>query len=651
METTTHFDIQFSAWREVQTKYGPRRVRSGAPTESFWSAWRSDSGGLKSAGYAVGRDQRGEWQVSQWAKLDAEETARRARAIEESRATDANVEIPVPDGLSYLGYQRAGIRYATNKPAVLIADEMGLGKTIQALGVINADPLIENVIIVCPASLRLNWKREAEKWLVRPFRIGVVEGKNWPKGDPNLIIINYDVLTKHRERLSGRIFDAAIFDEAHYMKSQDAQRTQVGLSIGATQTIFLTGTPILNRPVELFPMLTRLDPADLGANFFRFGKRYCAAKKNRFGWDFKGASNLEELQTKLRERCMIRRKKAEVLKELPPKRRQIIELPVNGCGSLIAEEKSLFDLRDERLAELRFAVEMAKASEDEAVYRAALAALRGEVFLTLGEMAKTRKMIALAKVPYVISHLEDCLESGPVICFAHHKDVIARIAEAFGDGVAIITGDTSMTERQRAVDDFQSGRKNLFLGNMQAAGVGITLTRSSHVVFAEMDWVPAILAQAEDRAHRIGQTNSVLVQHLIFSDSMDAVLARSVVRKQEVIDKALDDEIPEPEEFVVEPRRERAATENTTRKQIVKQAESMTEERNLAIHEGLRILAGMCDGAREEDGHGFNKLDTRIGKELASLPALTARQAVLGAKVLRKYVRQIPEQIYSRAIE
>ena len=164
------------------------------------------------------------------AAINAErmEAARAAQAaIEASRATDSDRDIPAPSGLAYLPYQRGGIAYAMERDGVLIGDEMGLGKTIQAIGTINADPDAKRVLVICPASLKLNWQKELRKWLVRPLTIGIAEGKSWPFTD--VVIINYDIVDKHRPAIDTVEWDLMIADECHYLKNPKAQRTKAVL--------------------------------------------------------------------------------------------------------------------------------------------------------------------------------------------------------------------------------------------------------------------------------------------------------------------------------------------------------------------------------------------------------------------------------------
>jgi SNF2 family DNA or RNA helicase len=571
-----------------------------------------------------------------------------ATKVAESRAVDVEAEttmaLPVPEGLSYLGYQRAGIAYAASRSTggTLIADEMGLGKTIQAIGIVNALPDVQTVVIVCPASLKVNWARECSKWLVRGATILTHFGSRQPTwdhtpraasvdsvGDAPLTIhiVNYDVLAKFRA--PGGV-DLLIADEAHYAKNPKAQRTKnlQALARASKRTVLLTGTPILNKPIELWPLLQIVapetwDPAGMvkgkavgvgqGAGFFRYAKRYCAAHQEQVSrtksvWVFDGHSNLDELQEKLRATCMVRRLKADVLKELPPKRRQVIELP---CEESWDEP----DVGDD--------------------YEGARNRL-GEVAFT--EFSATRHAQAVSKVSAAVDHIRSVLEStGKVVVFAHHKDVIAALSEGLSDMRPVcLTGDMDQGARQTSVDTFVNDAScRVFIGSLKAAGVGLTLTVSSTVIFVELDWTPATLTQAEDRCHRIGQRESVLVQHLVLSGTLDAKMARMITEKQNVADAALDDEAS----YSGEGRADVESPEETRRRKLA--SEGLTEEEAAYIHAQVRFLASCCDGAKNEDGAGFNKLDTNIGKSLAALPRMSPKQASMAKKMLVKYRRQL----------
>lgn len=569
--------------------------------------------------------------------------------IESSKASDANIEIPKPDGLEYLSYQKAGIAYAMSRKNVLIGDSPGLGKTVQAIGICNMDAQVKSVLIICPASLRLNWKREFEKWDVKSLSVGVAI-KSFPT--ENVSIINYDVLKKFSDEIRSREWDVMIVDECHYLKNGKSLRAKEVFGfkeikpIEAKRKIFLTGTPILNRPAEVWTLCHNLAP-DVFKNWRYFMQRYAGAVQTRFGWDISGASNLEELQEKLRETIMVRRLKSDVLKELPAKRRQVIEIPANGAGGIVSKEKQAWDNHQSKIDQLKLAVELAKASDNEQDYVAAVQNLKDNVSAAFTEMSKLRHATALAKIPYVIPHIEDSLENGKVVVFAHHKDVIEKIVEAFPFAV-VVTGDVSMENRQKAVDAFQNDPKStLFVGNIQAAGVGLTLTASSHVIFVELDWVPGNMTQSEDRLHRIGQTNSVLVQHLVLEDSLDAHIAKRLIEKQEIIEKALDN----PNINFVLPEKEETVTQDVTREQIEKQASEISEEEITLIQQGIRILSGYCDGANALDGMGFNKMDTGLGHSLAKFTTLSSKQAVLAKKLVSKYRRQLPEELREKIFQ
>lgn len=640
-----------------------------------------------------------------------------------SRATDADVSLPSPPGRSYLPYQRAGIAYALRRLAdlgerpggVIVGDEMGLGKTIQAIGIVNATPEIRDVLVVCPASLKLNWQRELQRWLTRSAWIGLASTQDLPApprgcdAEVRIVIAHYDIFsrrTRVADELRSRTWDLMVADEAHLLKNPKAGRTAFVLGakgrrsgegevppLPALRRVFLTGTPLVNRPRELFPLLNAAAPEVFG-DFWTFARRYCGAVQTRNGWDMGGATNLDELQDRMRGSCMIRRLKRDVLTELPAKVRQVIELPAGGAASVVAREAEVVAAQEARLTSLRAAVELAKASEDPADYAAAVAALKKGAQEAFTEISKRRHETALAKVPYVIEHVSEAAEAGSkVILFAHHKDVVALLAEGLAAlRPVIVTGDTALVDRQGAVDAFQTDeRVRLFIGNMQAAGVGLTLTASSHVVFAELDWVPGNLSQCEDRAHRIGQTSSVLVQHLVLEGSIDARMAEVIVEKQAILDAALDtdtdakraareareraamdaaeaavrrshdgedgfalaDRIRQAREraaaeLAARPERrpvnlgQPAATEDATPDSLAAEGAEMTEAQIAAVHAALRTLAGMDeDGARDINGVGFNKLDTNIGRSLAARGALTPRQAALGRKLVRKYHRQI----------
>lgn len=469
-------------------------------------------------------------------RLDAEVSGR-AEALDASRAADADLSdlsIPLPAGRELFPFQRAGVRYIVGALArtggCLIGDEMGLGKTPQAIASINALPDVKTVLIVCPKVAMMVWQRHCEQWLTRRFRvIRMQPGGKWPQQEDDrglVVIINFDIVSRYRSTISG--VDLLIVDEAHFLKNPKAQRTQAVFGTPATRQtaavpgiatryrMALTGTPIPNRPVELWPILSWLDPRrwNPGNGFFTFARRYCDANDASGHWDFSGASNLAELQQVLRSTIMVRRLKADVLTELPAKMRQVVELDGGAdIKALLKREHEAFEKWE--------------------------ANGRGRV--AFDEMSEIRHEVGLAKIPYIIEHLRGVLEErGKIGIFGWHRDVLAAYAKAF-PGSVMVTGDTSTIDRERFAQRFQTDPScNVFIGNMQAAGTAITLTASSYVAFAEEDWTPGTISQVEDRFHRIGQRDSVLAQHFVFADSLDARMIEVVIGKQRVADAALD---------------------------------------------------------------------------------------------------------------
>ena len=601
--------------------------------------------------------------------------AKQARALEASSATTSDFKVPAPDGEEYLPFQLAGIEYAMGRPNTLLGDEMGLGKTIEAIGVINCQGAIVKVLVVCNATLKLNWKIELDKWLVRTgYRVEVAYA-NQPFPRADVVITNYAMLTRVckcielncRKKpcknqcagypgpwdrsecpLHSKTWDILIVDECHKVKNNKALRSRAVKAVEAKTRLYLTGTPIVNRPVELWPLVSVLDPATF-SDFFPFALRYCNARKNSYGkWDFGGASNLDELQDKLRASIMVRRLKKDVLSELPPKRRQVIEIPVNGSSAIIEAENKASAASEERLATLKVAVELAKASEDPEDYAEAVKALRKGWLVAFTEMAKVRHDTAVAKIPFVIDHLNSVLEAGnKVVVFAHHHDVLDALAEEFSKVAVKLDGRTNQKVRQENIERFQTDDKvRMFIGGIQAAGLGITLTAASHVVFAELDWVPGNVTQAEDRLHRIGQANSVLVQHLVLEGSIDANIAKTMVEKQAVIDKALDTAHPERFSATVEAEEPvipvKSSTTSATKKAIHDEAKSLTRAQIEAVHAALKWLTSMdSDRATALNAAGFSKIDSDIGHSLAGAASLTPRQAALGKRIVLKYHRQL----------
>lgn len=471
--------------------------------------------------------------------------------LAKSRATDSDIVVPAPPGLSYLPYQKAGIAYAIQHVDTLIGDDMGLGKTIQVLGFVNkSEP--KNVLIVCPRTLIWNWREEAKKWLVKPYDIITADSKQLelPKKDGLFVIVNYEKLVGDSPltRSLARKWDVAAYDECHMIKNIYAKRSQAilgqeGLMRRAHRNLFLTGTPIENYPREIWPIAAAISPAKFG-DWWEFAHRYCGLhqeeRRGKKTWVADGATNLPELQQRLRSTFMIRRLKKDVLTDLPPKRRQLVMLE----DSKIEWAKHPQFKRWKEIYEKQYEKAMAslEAATTEVAYKAAVLSLEKFTGIAFEEMSEFRHATALAKLPLAIKYLDYLLVSGVerFVVFAHHVDVLKKLYEHFRADAVLVSGGVSEKTREAAVKDFQAGKKKIFIGQTRAAGVGITLTAANVVVFVESDWVPGVLSQAEDRLCRIGQRNMVHVIHLILGNTLDANMTRRVVEKQAIIDRALD---------------------------------------------------------------------------------------------------------------
>ncbi len=459
-----------------------------------------------------------------------------------SKSASSDLEIPGLGG-KLRPFQKAGVEYVLKAKRAFIADEMGLGKTVQALAALEADKAFP-ALVVCPATLKYNWEREATKWL--PKRSISVIGKE-ENFNSDVTIINYDLLKKYQEELKSKHFIAIIFDESQYCKNYKAQRTQLAteLAKGCRLRLALTGTPILNRPQELLSQLQILDRINDMGGFWEFAKRYCGAIKTRYGWDFSGSANTEELHKKLRETCYIRRDKKEVLPELPEKTRVKIPMEIDNKTEYKNAEKDLISFLQKKAIEDQEFKEslkgktdeeqkqLKKQREDQTAYKAS----RAE---QLVKIETTKQMAAKGKLNSVKEWIQDFLETGQkLVVFGTHKDIVNDISTSFN--APKITGDTSIEDRQKAVDNFQNDPKtNLIVANIQAGGTGLTLTASSNVAFIEQGWNPGTHDQAEDRVHRIGQKDAVTAYYFLGKDTIDENINDLIEEKRDVVSSVTD---------------------------------------------------------------------------------------------------------------
>jgi len=435
------------------------------------------------------------------------------------------------------GYQEKGVSFIEAKNGrALIADEMGLGKTVQAIAWLQMHPELRRVLIVVPASLKLNWKREIETWMPNPD-VEILNSTTSYSITSRIAVINYDILSSWLKDLLLWKPEVIIGDEIQAVKSNKAQRTKAikKLAKVVNHFIALSGTPIVNRPIEFFNAIQMIDPR-LYPNYWQFTDRYCGRKHTGFGWNVNGATNTKELHATLKSTIMIRRLKSEVLKELPDKIYSFfpLEMTTDGYREYKSAEKDL--------------IAWIKDNKGRA------AAERASNATVLAEIEVLKQLAVRAKMDHAIKWIEDFLDTGEkLVVFATHKFVIEQIMLHFGRKAVKIDGSVSGSKRQLAVDKFQNDAETrLFVGNIQAAGVGITLTAGSNVAFLELPWTPGALVQAEDRCHRIGQKNSVTIYYLLAEDTIEERIAKLLDEKKEVLSRVLDGEEPDQGSLLME---------------------------------------------------------------------------------------------------
>jgi len=418
-------------------------------------------------------------------------------------------------------HQLSGVAFLASRRRAILADEMGLGKTRTAIVAAREQEPDGPFLVICPASVKLNWRREI--LAVEPDAVVQVL-ENQPV-DPaaRWIVVNYDRLSRYVSALEEREPAVVIVDEAHYIKNRKTRRAQntsrlVGIQPGQwpdkatsrTAAYLLTGTPITNRPRDLFNLL-RAVRHPVTRNYVKFAKRYCAAYDNGYGLVDEGASNMEELAELLNE-VMLRRTKDEAL-DLPPKVRTWLplELPTSRVASY--EQRALRFLADNP-------------------------ARSGPTWGTfLGLLNKARQELAVLKATMTADFVGDCVEAGQkVVVFTQYHGAVDVFTERFGKSAVTLTGKHTSKQRDAAVRRFQNqDSARVFIGNLQAAGTGITLTAGTHVVFNDLDWVPANHWQAEDRIHRIGQTQTAFATYLYVPGTLDGFVARQLAEKTDLI--------------------------------------------------------------------------------------------------------------------
>lgn len=445
-------------------------------------------------------------------------------------------------------FQKEGVGFIEAKNGrAIIGDEMGLGKTIQALAWLQLHPEARPAVVICPASLKLNWKKEIDKCMSDEIVQVLSSTDDQNKIDGSIIVINYDILHKWRETLISKKLNvqAVVLDECQYIQNSESRRSQMvcgwkvkkkvnkktkkvqipGIASDVNYVVGLSGTPISSKPLQFFSAINLVNP-QVFPSPWEYCQRYCGAKHTGYGWNFNGHSNTKELHEKLTRTCFIRRKKSDVLKDLPPKTRAIVPIEYDEkiYRKAVTEFEEWLDLNSDNPA------------------------------AAMVEFGKIKKAAVKAKMPMVIKWVETYLESGKkLVLFAHHKEIINEVMKSF-PGISVkIDGSVSPLDRQEIVDRFQEDDSiRLFVGNLKSAGVGLTLTAASDTVTIEFAWNPAEHTQAEDRTHRIGQTDHVTAYYLVVPDSVEIDIMEIIERKAKILDQILDGEDVESDSIFTE---------------------------------------------------------------------------------------------------
>jgi SWI/SNF-related matrix-associated actin-dependent regulator 1 of chromatin subfamily A len=434
-------------------------------------------------------------------------------------------------------HQIEGVAFLLGRQRAILADDMGLGKTRQAIVALHHAAPRGPYLVVCPASVKHNWAREIA--LASPSASSViVDSRARPLDGHDWVVINYDILAKHIVALTRHPWAGLVFDEAHYLKNHRSARSRLARQLAdeakrgdADPAVYLlTGTPLTNRPRDLFVLL-QLVGHPLGRSFLSFAKRYCAAERNDFGWQTGGASNVEELTVQLHG-VMLRRTKDQVL-ALPGKLRTWLPVEVpKGTG--VRDMRKVVELlvSHERVAP--------RSSVDEW-------SLRGRL---MQAVTRARQAVANAKIGATIEIAAGAIEQGEkVIIFSCFEEPVRTLTKHFGSAAVVLTGKTPTDTRQQLVDRFQQDENvRVFLANIIAGGIGTNLTAASQVVFNDLDWVPAHHWQAEDRAYRIGQTRTVNVTYMTAANTIDDFVQGVLERKRALMTAIVDGQALAPDE-------------------------------------------------------------------------------------------------------
>ena len=423
-----------------------------------------------------------------------------------------------------LSHQKESIQKLVENKKFILADDMGLGKTTSTI-IAAIEANAKKVLIICPATLKINWKREIENYSDKS--VYIAEGKNF-NIESDYVIINYDIIKNFHDpkkktdsQILNSNFDLVIVDEAHYIKNASAQRTKlINDIVKSVERIWLlTGTPMTSRPIDYFNLLSLVD-SPVAKNWMAYAIRYCQGYQFNVGgrkvWNIMGASNLEELRDRTAS-TILRRLKEDVL-DLPDKiiTPVYLRLKSNLYEEVMGDYYNWYEKNPEESKSLT---------------------------VQFTKLTKIRQIIADEKISQTIELAENIIEQGKkVIIFCNFTDSLNKICEHFGKIAVKVDGSMPKPNRQHSVDEFQDNEKiKVFVGNIKAAGVGLTLTAAEAVIMNDLSFVPSDHAQAEDRAYRYGQKNNVLVYYPIFENTIEGIIYDILNNKKQVIATVMGD--------------------------------------------------------------------------------------------------------------
>ena len=448
----------------------------------------------------------------------------KAAIIKDNSVKDVTIDYSKYSHRPPLTHQKEAIQKLVENKKFILADDMGLGKTTSTI-IAALESGSKKALIICPATLKINWKREIENYSDKT--VFIAESKNFST-EADFVIINYDIIKnfhdtkkKDESQILASNFDLVIVDEAHYIKNATAQRTKLINDIAkrVDRLWLLTGTPMTSRPMDYYNLLNLIE-SPVAKNWMAYAIRYCNGYQFNVGgrkvWNVTGSSNLEELRDRTTG-LVLRRLKENVL-DLPEKiiTPVYLRLKSKAYEEVMGEYYDWYDKNPDESKSLT---------------------------VQFTKLTKVRQIIADEKINETIEIAENIIEQGKkVIIFCNFTDSLNKICQHFGKSAVKVDGSMTKPERQHSVDSFQESDKvKVFVGNIKAAGVGLTLTAGEAVIMNDLSFLPSDHAQAEDRAYRYGQKNNVLVYYPIFENTIEGIIYDILNNKKQVIATVMGD--------------------------------------------------------------------------------------------------------------